>query len=371
MLLLLFKMSTWDMLLLTQRFGSQRSHFPITNKTKFLQAILEEMETRYWREPSENVGSNVGLHNPGFELFSRIKAARATKNDKALMISLEQLFSDIQSSCRKLRKEQAAELEAPSDPAYINRVTTPDSFISSNPSSKNSKETVNVLNGTERILSNCFVPIPTLSLQDAPPLSQPFDTTGTPPLAQPFDTTGTPPLAQPFDTTGTPPLAQPFDTTGTPPLAQPFDTTGTPPFAQPSNTTGTPPLPQPFNTTGTPPLSQSFNTTGNSRTDTPIETERPKPDDAVPSPRPSIQEDLPESQTLETGQSIARYTSMLYEDAARSGKQLEYRKQWVSLSKWRCVAVYNGIQGVGEARSWKLARHIASQDICETFGITV
>jgi dsRNA-specific ribonuclease len=75
-------------------------------------------------------------------------------------------------------------------------------------------------------------------------------------------------------------------------------------------------------------------------------------------------------QPLEAEQPTHRYTSKLYEYAAGSKKSPEYSKEWVSSDVWRCEAVFNDIHGVGEARSWKDARHIASQKICETLGIT-
>jgi hypothetical protein len=205
------------------------------------------VETRYWREPKQNVGSNIGLHNPGSELFGRIKAARATKNDKTFDVFLDQLFSNILSSCKRLRNEQATKLDAdtPYSPSRIHRATTPSSTTSSSPSSEGRGEAK----------------------------------------------------------------------------------------------------------------------------DTPTKTESSVSDNVVPRTNLSVQSGLPLLQPLRTEHSMHRYTSMLYEYASGSSKQPEYNKEWVSLDIWRCEAVFSGIHGVGEARSWKHAKHIASQKICQTLGI--
>jgi hypothetical protein len=116
---------------------------------------------------------------------------------------------------------------------------------------------------------------------------------------------------------------------------------------------------------GGPLLQQPLHTT-----DTAINTERPLPDDAVLSPSLPVQGGLLSPLPLRTEPSLHRYTSMLYEYANISGTQPEYIKEWVSTGVWRCNATFNGVHGVGESRSWKHARHIASQKICETLGIT-
>jgi ankyrin repeat protein len=64
------------------------------------------------------------------------------------------------------------------------------------------------------------------------------------------------------------------------------------------------------------------------------------------------------------------YTSMLYEHAARCERQLEYKKLMSSPSMWQCEAVFDGIHATGEARTWKGAKHIASQKICQALGMT-
>ncbi|KAF1957157.1 hypothetical protein CC80DRAFT_491971 [Byssothecium circinans] len=198
--------------------------------------VIEQVEARYWRGPSQDVGGNVDFY-PGSELFGRIKAARATKDDKTLQTFLDQLSSDIVSSCRRLRNEKVAELDAgpPFSPDHIHRATTPSSSTSTDPSSEDSREA----------------------------------------------------------------------------------------------------------------------------TDTATEAESSSQENGVQSTTLSAPGGLP----------MAWYTSLLYEYAARSGEKPEYKKERVSFDVWRCKAIFNGIQGVGEAQSWKIARHIASQNICQTLGI--
>jgi hypothetical protein len=100
--------------------------------TKLLQAVIEQVEAEYWRESSPTVGGNDGFYLGG-ELFSRIKAARGTKDDKTLQTFLDRLSSRIGSSCRRLRNEKVAELDTdtPFSPDYFRRFTTPSSTTSS------------------------------------------------------------------------------------------------------------------------------------------------------------------------------------------------------------------------------------------------
>jgi hypothetical protein len=211
--------------------------------------LLEQVEATFWKEPSGTVDANGDNYYPGFELLKRVKAARATKDDKALDVFLNQLSNRIREHCRKLRNEHVAELDAgtPQSPGHIHRATTPCSTTSSNPSSEDSQEVAGALIDTE-------IPSQGSGIQNTA-----------------------------------------IPTRGGLPLLQP------------------------------------------------LEAERP----------------------------THRYTSKLYEYAAGSGKSPEYSKEWVSSDVWRCEAVIDGIRGVGEARSWKDARHIASQKICENLGITV
>ncbi|KAF2188905.1 hypothetical protein K469DRAFT_748135 [Zopfia rhizophila CBS 207.26] len=209
--------------------------------------VLEQVEAGYWKEPSRNAGGSGSSHYPRFELFTRINAARATKDDKTLQVFLDQLSTEILSNCRRLRNNQVAELDAdmPYSPSQIYRVAIPSSATSS-----------------------------TQSLEDS-----------------------------------------------------------------------------------------------GEATGTPTDAESPSQDGGVHIGNLSIQDSIPLSQPVEAAHPVHRYTSILYEYAARFGKEPEYKKKWISLKKWRCEAVFDGVHGVGEACNWKDAKHIASQKICKALGI--
>lgn len=208
-------------------------------RTRYCQPkdVIEQVEARYWRGPSQDMGGNVDFY-PGSELFGRIKAARATKDDKTLQTFLDQLSSEILSSCRRLRNEKVAELDTdtPFSPDHIYRAPTPSSTASTDLSSEDSREA----------------------------------------------------------------------------------------------------------------------------TDNSTKAESSLQENGVQSTTLSVPGNLP----------IPRYTSLLHEYADCSGEKLEYKKEWVSFDVWRCEAIFNGISGVGESHSFKLAKHIASQNLCQSLGIT-
>ena len=103
---------------------------------------------------------------------------------------------------------------------------------------------------------------------------------------------------------------------------------------------------------------------------TPTVIETSLQDDVVPSPGLSVPTSRPLPQPLQIKQSVYRYRTMLYEYAT-SAKKPEpiYKKEWVSINLWRCVAVFDSTLGVGEAQSFREAKHIASQKICQTLNI--
>jgi len=207
--------------------------------------ILEQVESRYWTEPTLNGGGDSSSRCPGLELFGRINAALDTKDDKTLQVFLDQLSSNIRSIFRDLRYGEAVELDAstPSSPGQISRAVTSSSNTSSNPSSEDGDETT-----AEEAESQ---------LQENVVQSGALSTHGRFPLAQP-------------------------------PEAEPF---------------------------------------------------------------------------------MHRYTSLLHEHAARSGEKPEYTQVWVSADIWRCEATFDNTRGIGEARSFKDAKHIASRNICRALGI--
>ncbi|KAF2647749.1 hypothetical protein K491DRAFT_685269 [Lophiostoma macrostomum CBS 122681] len=133
------------------------------------QAILNHMEARCWTEPGQNTRSTSGFYNRGSQLFSRVKAARATKSDKTLATFLEQLNSAIMSSCRELRNEQAAELDAgtPYGPEDIQRAATPSSTTSSSTSSEDSEKSTDTPTEIEASLPDGVVLSPVFFVQDS------------------------------------------------------------------------------------------------------------------------------------------------------------------------------------------------------------
>jgi hypothetical protein len=131
------------------------------------------------------------------------------------------------------------------------------------------------------------------------------------------------------------------------------------------------PIPSP-SVQGTPRMAQPLKETGTRTTDVPLVIDRPLPDNTIPSPKSFTQDDRPSPPPLGTEQSNSRYTSVLYQYAVDSdGQPPEYKKLAISSNRWRCDVVYNGIRGVGEARNSRVAKHIASQNICEKLGITL
>jgi hypothetical protein len=277
----------------------QRYYFLLILYTKLLQAILNHMEARCWTEPGQNTRSTSGFYNRGSQLFSRVKAARATKSDKTLATFLEQLNSDIMSSCRELRNEQAAELDAgtPYGPEDIQRAATPSSTTSSSTSSEDSEKSTDTPTEIEASLPDGVVLSPVFFVQDSrSPSNIRHSTT-------------------------------------------------------PSSTTS----------------SRTSSEDSEESTVTPTVIETSLQDDVVPSPGLSVPTSRPLPQPLQTKQSVYRYTTMLYEYAT-SAKKPEpiYKKEWVSINLWRCVAVFDGTLGVGEAQSFREAKHIASQKICQT-----
>lgn len=178
--------------------------------------------------------------NPGLQLFDSIKAVRATKNDMALQVFLDKLFSDVLLSCKRLRNEKVvAELNGDA--------ATPSPTPSSNLSSES---------GRQRMGTN-------IEIEGSSPDESARSTT-------------------------------------------------------PSSVPGGVPLPQP------------------------------------------LVAELP----------MHRYTTLLFEYAAANSKENpKYTNKWVSLDVKRCEGVFNGKFGVGEARTYKDAKHIASKEICQILGI--
>jgi hypothetical protein len=64
-----------------------------------------------------------------------------------------------------------------------------------------------------------------------------------------------------------------------------------------------------------------------------------------------------------------RYTSLLWEYGASSGKSPTYVKEWATQESWRCIASFNGIKVACEAGKYKDAMHHASKRICEAIQI--
>ena len=74
--------------------------------------MLAHIESSYKEEPSQADVANGSAQRPGYKLFQRIKAARATRNKEVLDKFLDGLRDDITWHCSKMRTEQAAELDA-------------------------------------------------------------------------------------------------------------------------------------------------------------------------------------------------------------------------------------------------------------------
>lgn len=64
-----------------------------------------------------------------------------------------------------------------------------------------------------------------------------------------------------------------------------------------------------------------------------------------------------------------RYTSLLWEYGASSGKTPTYVKGWTTQESARYIASFDGIKVVGEAPKSRDAKHDASRKICEILGI--
>ena len=206
--------------------------------SKLNQCVIEQVEACYWQYPGQDEGNSINPSYTGSQLFSCIKSARSTKDEKTLQAFLDELNVKIVQSCRELRNEKVVELDAgiPLTPEHTHRAATP-SYTATNEQSAedSSKETS----------------IPTTS--DSSSL-----------------------------------------------------------------------------------------------------------DEVEQSTTLSASDDLP----------LYRYTTAIYEHAALSGKEPEFKKEWISDDRWRCKGYYGGIHEVGEARSWKTARHVASQKLCKSLGIS-
>lgn len=86
---------------------------------------------------------------------------------------------------------------------------------------------------------------------------------------------------------------------------------------------------------------------------------------------PQLQEKMSGEEHSHTGDlPLHRYTTAIYEHASLSGQELVFKKELISNDRWRCKGYYSGIQEVGEARSWKIAKHITSQKLCKSLGIS-
>jgi hypothetical protein len=79
-----------------------------------VQYVLKHIESKYKDEPSPADVANGSAHRPGYKLFRRIKAARATKDKEILDTFLDNLKRDITRHCSDIRREHAAELDAES-----------------------------------------------------------------------------------------------------------------------------------------------------------------------------------------------------------------------------------------------------------------
>ncbi|CAI6334244.1 unnamed protein product [Periconia digitata] len=75
-------------------------------------AVLEQIEATYWKEPSQIAQGQRNSHYSNVELFNRIKAARTTDDDTTLQTFLEQVSMKVSLGCKRLLKENTAELEA-------------------------------------------------------------------------------------------------------------------------------------------------------------------------------------------------------------------------------------------------------------------
>ena len=82
-----------------------------------MQYVLEHIESKIKEEPSPADVANGSAHQPGYKLFRRIKAARATRNKESLEIFLDDLKKDIARHCSDMRREHAAELDASPAPS--------------------------------------------------------------------------------------------------------------------------------------------------------------------------------------------------------------------------------------------------------------
>lgn len=91
------------------------------------------MEHNYSRKSRRNEGDNGNPIYPGYELFGRVNAARATKDNTTLQAFMDQLSSQILSTYRNLRTVNMAELDTdmPYSPSCIYRVETSSSSTSS------------------------------------------------------------------------------------------------------------------------------------------------------------------------------------------------------------------------------------------------
>lgn len=65
-----------------------------------------------------------------------------------------------------------------------------------------------------------------------------------------------------------------------------------------------------------------------------------------------------------------RYTSLLWEHGAISGKAPTYVKEWATQKSWRCIASFDGIKVECEAGKYKDAMHDASKRLCELVDIS-
>jgi len=139
--------------------------------------VLEQVEANIWKEFSVDADANGDCYYPRFELLKRIKAARATKDDKALEVFQHQISSRSRESCRKLRNENVAELDAgtPQSLSQIPRAATPCSTTSGSASLEDSHEVRGALIDSGSPLQGSSARNMALPTQGGLPLSQPFE----------------------------------------------------------------------------------------------------------------------------------------------------------------------------------------------------